>query len=144
MSSVAAELWGCPGLTVSVHRYDDGIGAPLWQIAGLRVQDPKFNLYKYLISERDVRFVIVVNIGWDRLPVDNILIGDILSVDLYLDGFHVSAFLWDTRKLKKERTTRVAIFTSPANPKTGEVKTFTFSESALCTFHQSSTLLNSH
>jgi hypothetical protein len=135
MSNVAAELWGCPGLSVSVHRYNNGIGTPLWQMAGPLTPEPKFNDFKYLISERGVRFVIVVNIVTDLLPVNNILIGDILSVDLYLDGFHVSAFLWDTGRLMRDGTQRVAILSSPANPSTGEAKTFTFSEPAFCMSH---------
>jgi hypothetical protein len=133
MDSVAAELWGCPGLTVGVHRYNNGIGDPLWQMAAPPVPDPKFNKLKYLISEKDVRFVIVVNIESDLIPVNNVLIGGILSVDLWLDGFHVSAFLWDTRILMRDHTPRVAILASPANPK-GEAKAFKFSEPAFGTF----------
>jgi hypothetical protein len=141
MSNITAELWGCPGLTVGVHRYDDGIGAPLWQMASLPIPEPKFNTHKYLISEKDVRFIIVVNIETDLLPDFNILVADILSVDLYLDGFFVSTYLWDTAKLMRDGTLRVVMFASPANPTTGEVKTFKFSEPAFGTFHWSSTLV---
>jgi hypothetical protein len=134
-SNVTAELWGCPGLTVGVHRYDDGIGAPLWQMAAPPIPEPKLNAHKYLISEKDVRFIIVVNIETDLLPDLNILVANILSVDLYLDGFFVSTYLWDTAKLMRDGTPRVVIFASPANPTTGEVKTFKFSEPAFGTFH---------
>jgi hypothetical protein len=136
MSNVAAALWGCTGLTVGVHHYNDNtIGAAFLQMAGIPAQYPQFNVFKYLISEKDARFIIVVNIESDFLPINNVLIGDILSVDLHLDGFHVSTFLWDTRILISNRTPRVAILASPANPTTGEAKTFRFTEPILCTLH---------
>lgn len=144
MSTIAAELWGCPGLSVGVHRYNNGIGTPLFQLNGPEPPDPKFNDFKYLISEKDVRFIIVVNILTQFLPINNILIGDILSVDLYLDGHHVSTFLWDTHKMMREGTPRVAIFMSPANPTTGEAKTFSFSEPEYCKFHCSSKIPDDH
>jgi hypothetical protein len=107
MSSVASELWGCPALSVGVHRYNDGIGAPLWQMHAPPMPEPKFNTHAFLLSEKDVRFIIVVNIETDLLPDLNILVADILSVDLYLDGFFVSTYLWDTAKLMRDKTLRV-------------------------------------
>jgi len=125
---------------VGVHRYNDNTGteAAFWQMAGPPVPNPQFNIAKYLISENDARFVIVVNIESNFLPINNVLIGDILSVDLFLDGFHVSEFLWDTGILKRDRPARVAILASPVNPAISEVKTFKFTEPVLCTSHQSS------
>jgi hypothetical protein len=140
MSNRAAALWGCTGLSVGVHHYNDnnGIGAPFWQMAGPPVPNPQFNIVKYLISEKDARFVIVVNIESNFLPINNVLIGDILSVHLFLDGFHVSEFLWDTGILIRDRPARVAILASPVNPATSEVRIFKFTEPILCTSHQSS------
>jgi hypothetical protein len=139
MTSVAATLLGCPGLSVGVHyNKNTGIGAPFWQMAGPPISGrlPMFNRLNYLISEKDAQFVIVVHIDTGSIPIDNILIGEILIVDLFLDGFHVSTFLWDTRTLM--RSSHVSILASTANPATSEVKIFKFTEPTLCTSNQSS------
>jgi len=140
MTSVAATLLGCPGLSVGVHHYNNntGIGAPFWQTAGPPIpgRHPMFNKLNYLISEEDAQFVAAVHIDIKSLPIDNILIGEILSVALYLDGFHVSTFLWDTGTLT--RSSHVSILASPVNPATNEVKLFKFTEPTSCTSHQSS------
>jgi hypothetical protein len=138
MSHVAVSLWGCPGLSVGVHRFDNNaIGAPFWQVAGhpVPIPNPKFNDSQFLISEKDVRFAIVVNINPDFFPINNILIGSILSIDLTLDGFQVADYLWETESLKWNQTAFVAILASPPKPRTGEVMAFKFSEPAFGAFH---------
>jgi hypothetical protein len=48
MSNVAAALWGCPGLSVGVHRYN------IYIHIGAGIPDPQFNILKYLVREMNV------------------------------------------------------------------------------------------
>lgn len=126
----AASVWALPGISVCIHRIENGlIGSQFVMLPGPVAADNKHCSHKYLVSETSKRFAIVLHFDWENMPAQNTFVGDMLSIRVEMDGYTVGVTCIPKAELM--RTPFVAIDRCAVNVAAGTARTFMFSEPAI-------------
>lgn len=126
----AASVWALPGITVCIHRIENGVIRHQFRmLPGPIAADNKHCIHKFLISESGKRFASVLHFDWENIPAQNTFVGDMLNVKVEMDGYTVG--VTSIPKDELMRTPFIAIDRCAVDVAAGTARTFVFSEPAI-------------